>query len=180
MSSSPFDALGSDACRSLARLSPLLAIFVFLLPFSPIVSGLGVSVNYSFLVLLFLLRPLATWPRLVWLVVAYSIAIYLSGAIFMATDAPQFHVRQLASFLLFLGPLLVAVARMPFDFEDLARVTAVTAAAYSLWRGGYCGLASKGHTDAHRNDTGQGGAQLCSGGRSVWQDSPDHPVQFTG
>jgi hypothetical protein len=132
MSLIQFDAPGSDACRSLARLWPLLAIFVFLLPFSLTIGGLGVSANYSFLALLFLLRPLTTWPRLVWLVVAYSIVIYLNGAIFMATDAPQFYLRQLASFLLFLGPLLVAVTRMPFDFEDLAYVIAVTAAAYSI------------------------------------------------
>lgn len=132
MSLSPFDALGRNAHRPLARLWSLLAIFVFVLPISLTIGGLGVSANYSFLVLLLLLRPVTAWPKLVWLVVAYSIAIYLSGAIFMATDAPQFHLRQLASFLLFLGGLLVAVTRMPFDFEDLACVIAVTAAAYAI------------------------------------------------
>lgn len=115
------------------RLWQSLALVVFLLPISPYVGEARVSANYSYLALLYFLRPLRSWPRLIWLVAGYAVFCYLWGMLFIANAAPDFYSRQLISFLLFLGPLLISVVKLPFDFATFARVTALVATAYSVW-----------------------------------------------
>jgi hypothetical protein len=117
----------------LKELRSWLAMFAFLLPISLNVGGLGVSVNYSFLALLYFLTPLQSWPRLLLLAVGYAVLSYLYGALFVANAAPDFHFRQFISFFLFLGTLLIAAVRLPFGFLTFARAIVVASGVYSVW-----------------------------------------------
>ncbi len=92
----------------------------------------GISANYSFLVLLLLYKQLGAGSRLVGITVAYSFICYLVTVLVIRDIGPYFYLRQFFSFLLFLGPLCIALVRMPFDFTMLARATAWVSFGYAF------------------------------------------------
>lgn len=55
---------------------------------------------------------------------------YLVTALVIRDVGASFYLRQFLSFLLFLGPLLIALVRMPFDFGVLARATVWASVGY--------------------------------------------------
>jgi hypothetical protein len=109
-------------------------IVVFLLPISVLVGNVGVSANYTFLLLLLFARPVEydKWPYLIKGMVVYSVVCYLLVAFFLNDVDSDFYARQLISFLIFLGALMIAVVRMPFNFHVLAHATVGISFAYAI------------------------------------------------
>ncbi len=105
-------------------------VFLFLLPVSLNIEGVGVSANYAFLLLLLLPKQLGVGSRLVGITVAYGVICYLVSVLIAKDVGANFYLRQFISFLLFLGPLCIALVRMPFDFMMLARATVWASICY--------------------------------------------------
>lgn len=116
----------------------LLLLWLMFIPFTILIKGSFVSINYL-LIFLFCIASIKTfekWDPVLCVYVLFCCLSYLLGMFVFSNFDSDFLLRQLISFIIFLLPLFILFVRVPCSIDDICRVVFVASilySAYELW-----------------------------------------------